>query len=161
MPRLTTIAIDSQLGDPPPQWTAVWVQHRLREAYSIERRLPAIRRAPIANAWPATVDEFADLVGRTDDHREVVLKSWEKSLGVSAEDITRMEQAHDWLLTMLAPYPQERLCLAHWAAAIAYRRSLRKLMAKRRWSRTTFYRHVTAGAYIIALELERQRRPVT
>ena len=98
---------------------------------------------------------------RADDAREEVLDSWQYcDAGVSAQDISRMEAAHDWLRVIFVQYPQERLCLSQWAAAIAYRRSLRRLLAQRGWSRSTFYRYVTAGALIIAIELGRQGEPV-
>lgn len=158
--RLSTIEIDSQ-GLAPRQWSAEWVQRRLIEAYSVERRLPqARRRLLIASAWPSMAVEFSDIVGRADDDRKDRFHSWEFTrLGVSATDISRMEQAHDWLI-MIAQYPEERLCLAQWAAAVAYRRSLRKMLAKRGWSRTTFYRYASGGAHVIALELNRQSLPV-
>lgn len=160
MPRLSTIAIDSQ-ALAPPQWSGAWVQRRLIEAYSVERRLPqAQRRLLIASAWPAIKLEFADIVGRADEVRKEVFQRWEYArLGVSASDISRMEHAHDWLI-ILEPYPEERLCLAQWAAAVAYRRSVSRLLMQRKWSKTTFYRQVGAGAHIIALELQRQGQPV-
>jgi hypothetical protein len=159
--RLTTIAIDSDPGLPPVQWSAEWVQRRLIEAYSVERRLPQSRRRATGSAWPPMAVEWADIVGRADEVRQQVLQSWEFSnVGVSAADITRMEEAHDWLRIILFPYPQERLCLAHWAAAIAYRRSLRRLLLQRKWSRSSFYRYVSAGAHVVALELDHQGQPV-
>jgi hypothetical protein len=158
--RLSTIAIDSQ-GLAPPQWSAEWVQRRLIEAYSVERRLPVARRRMVGSAWPVMAVEFSDIVGRADDDRKERFAAWEHTrLGVSAADITRLEEAHDWLLIILLPYPEERLCLSQWAAAIAYRRSVRKMLEKRGWSRSTFYRFVTAGAHVIALELTRQGLPV-
>jgi hypothetical protein len=162
MPRLSTITIDGQPVAPPAQWSSSWVQRRLVEAYSVERRLPASRRRLlIASAWPSMAVEFSDIVGRADQAREDVLQSWEYAkLGVSANDISRMEDAHAWL-GILAPYPEERRCLAQWAAAVAYRRSLRRLLLQRRWSGSTFWRRVTAGAYVIALELERRGTPTS
>jgi hypothetical protein len=160
MPRLSTISIDSQ-GLAPPQWSGSWVQRRLIEAYSVERRLPRSRRRTIASSWPGMVVEFVDLIGRADVAREQVFQSWEYSgVGVSAADLSRMEQAHDWLREILASYPEERLCLMQWATAIAYRRSLRRLLLQRRWSRSTFYRMVGAGAHVIAVELQRRKLPV-
>jgi hypothetical protein len=160
MPRLSTISIDSR-GSAPPQWSGSWVQRRLIEAYSVERRLPQSRRRLLtASAWPTTIVEFSDIVGRATEAREQVFQSWEYArLGVSAEDITRMEQAHNWF-AILAPYPEERLCLGQWAAAVVYQRSLRRLLLKRQWSRSTFYRYVTAGAHIIACKLSQQKLPV-
>jgi hypothetical protein len=161
MPRISTIAIDSR-GSAPAQWSGSWVQRRLIEAYSVERRLPEKqRRLLVASAWPSMAVEWEDLVGRADEARQQVFQSWEYArLGVSAQDIARMEVAHDWL-AILAPYPDERLCLAQWAAAVVYRRSLRQLLLRRQWSRTTFYRYVTAGSHIIALELQRQGQPIS
>jgi hypothetical protein len=161
MQRLSTIAIDSTSVAVPEQWSGSWVQRRLIEAYVTERRLPRSRRRTIASSWPGMVVEFVDLVGRADDAREEILQSWEYSdAGISAHEITRMENAQDWLRLILAPYPEERLCLSAWAAAIAYRRSIRRLLVQRRWSRTTFYRYTTAGAHVIAIELRRQGLPV-
>jgi hypothetical protein len=161
MPRLATIAIDSSRAIAPPQWCASWVQRRLIEAYSVERRLPQPRRRMISNAWPKPMTEWEDLIGRADSAREEILQSWEyANLGVSAADLTRMDAAHDWMLVILAPYPEERRCLSQWATAVAYRRSVRRLLVQRGWSRTTFYRYVTAGAHIVAMELRRQGVPV-
>lgn len=161
MPRLSTIAIDNIRAAVPAQWSGSWVQRRLIEAYSVERRLPqARRRLLVASAWPPMVTEFADIVGRADLDRKERFHAWEHTkLGVSAQEIANMEAAHDWLL-ILAPYPEERLCLGQWAAAVAYGRSLRRLLLQRRWSRTTFYRYVGAGAGFIAIELSRQGEPV-
>jgi hypothetical protein len=160
--RLNTIAIDSQSPPAPAQWSAAWVQRRLIEAYSVERRLPRTRQRAFANGWPSMVVEFTDVVGRADEARQQILQDWEHAgAGVSAEEIGRMEDAHDWLRTILGHHPIERLCLAQWATAIAYRRSVRRMLAQRRWSRTTFYRYVTAGAHVVALELQRQGEPVT
>lgn len=158
--RLSTIAIDASRAVVPAAWSAEWVQQRLIEAYAVERRLPhPRRRLLIVSAWPPMATEFADIVGRA-DYREERFRAWEHvQVGVSAQDISRMEQAHDWM-TILKPYPEERLCLAQWAAAMAYRRSLRRMLERRQWSRSTFYRYVTAGAHVIALELTRQGPPV-
>jgi hypothetical protein len=161
MPRLSTIAIDASRAVTPAAWSADWVQQRLVEAYTVERRLPhARRRLLIASAWPPMATEFSDIVGRADDDRKERFHAWENArLGCSSIDISRMEQAHDWL-AILAPYPEERLCLSHLAAAAAYQRSLSRLLKLRRWSRSTFYRRAIAGAHVIAMELTRQSVPV-
>ena len=72
-----------------------------------------------------------------------------------------MEQAHEWLRLHLANHPAERTCLAHWATAIAYNRSLRALLMRRRWSRSTFYRRVDEGSRIITAALIADDVPVT
>lgn len=161
MLRLSTIASDNR-GQAPPRWSGSWVQRRLIEAYSVERRLPQSRRhLVIASAWPPMATEWSDIVGRADDDRKERFQAWEYArLGVSAADISRMEQAHDWLRVALSGFPEERLCLGQWAAAVVYHRSLRRLLLKRQWSRSTFYRYVSAGAHIIACKLAQQKLPV-
>jgi hypothetical protein len=157
MPRLTTIAIDGQPAA-APECIRGWVQRRLIKL-QCRTAMPQARR----RASPAPGRQWR-LNGRT---CSAVPMPSERSCnpgafnaGVSAEDLSRSEEAHDWLRIILAPYPTERICLASWATAIAYRRSLRRLLLQRRWSRSTFYRYVTAGAHVIALELERQGQPV-
>lgn len=159
MPRLSTIAVDSE-APVPAQWSAAWVQRRLVEAYMVERRMPRTRR-PTTNSWPAMQTEWEDLVGRAEEARHEVLDSWELlRCGVSAEEVSKMDAAQDWL-SLLKAYPEERMCLARWAAAIAYGVNLSQMLMERGWARTSFYRKVTAGSYIIALELERQGEPVS
>jgi len=161
MQRLSTIAIDADIATAPAEWSGEWVQERLVRAYSVERRLPHLRRRPVTNTWPVMAVEFSDIVGRADDDRKERFQSWEYAgSGVTAIDIGLMEAAHDWLRVILGPYPEERLCLSQWATAVAYGRSLRRLLAKRRWPRTTFYRYVGAGAHVVAVELRRQGQPV-
>jgi hypothetical protein len=121
----------------PDRWSGSWVQYRLIEAYSVERRLPQLRQRAAAGAWPATVVEWEDLIGRADSARQQVLQSWEYSnAGVSAAELSRMEEAHNWLRIILAPYPTERLCLAHWATAILSQKPPAVETAP--WSRSTF-----------------------
>lgn len=154
MTRLTTIALDAAPGAAPAQWSPEWVQRRLVEAYSIERRLPAVRRKKTAGgSWPAISYEFADVVGWT-DARDRVLDGWaQDKSGVFAAELSRMEEAHEWLRVILAQHEIERMCLAHWAACIAYRRSLRRLLEKKRWARTSFYRRLAIGSLVISMEL--------
>jgi len=161
MSRLNTIALDASAGSAPAEWSPEWVQRRLVEAYSIERRLPNVRRKKTAGgSWPAISYEFADVVGWT-DARDRVLDVWAHDrAGVFAAELKRMEEAHEWLRTILAKYETERLCLAHWAACIAYRRSLRRLLAQRRWSRTSFYRRIAIGSLIIAVQLKERGEAV-
>ena len=160
MTRLATIDADIDASDPPEHWNDDWVRVRLVEAYRIEQRLPGGNRIS-ASSWPAHAYEFADVVG-WDDARQRVMDKWANIRGgVFAAELTRMEQAHEWLRVRLAQYNRERTCLAHWATAIAYRRSLRSLLIRRRWSRSTFYRRVDEGSRIIAASLISDDVPVT
>ena len=151
MTRIATIDIDTDT-EPPAMWCDEWVRHRLVESYRIEQRLPGGNRTG-TSIWPPISYEFADVVG-WDDARERVMDQWSHIRGgVFAVELTRMEQAHEWLRIRLAAYPAERTCLAHWATAIAYNHSLRALLFRRRWSRSTFYRRVEEGSRIITASL--------
>src|SRR4051794_12217928 len=119
--RLTSIAADNLANiNAPAQWTPGWVQHRIVEAYRIERRLPRGKVPGLNGSWPAITYEFADKVFWP-DARERVLDSWSSAGGVYAVEIERMAQAHDWLRVILGPLPLERTCLSQWGAAMAYR----------------------------------------
>ena len=153
MSRLATIDMDFSTEAAPAAWTDEWVRHRLIEAYRIEQRLPGHMRRRMVAPWPAHPYEFADIVG-WDNASERVLESWANARGgVYAVEISRMEQAHEWLRVQLAQRQIERACLASWAACIAYKHSLRALMVRKRWSRSTFYRRVEDGSRIIAQSL--------
>jgi len=161
MTRRAAIEIDLGIGQAPSHWTAAWVQQRVVEAYTIERKLPGARKFTSGSAWPTINYEFADVVGWI-DARERVFDDWAKSSGgAMAHEVTRMDEAHSWLRVYLANYEVERLCLSAWATAVAYHRPLRSLLLRKRWSRTTFYRRVGAGAHIIAVTLDAKGEPVT
>ena len=162
MTRRAAIEIDLGIGTAPECWNAAWVQARVVEAYTIERKLPGHRKIVTGTAWPTVNYEFADKVHWT-DARERVLDDWARtSGGVYAADVARMDQAHEWMrIYLVAPYEAERLCLSSWATALAYHRSVRGLLRTRGWSPSTFYRRVTAGAHIIALALDAKGEPVS
>ena len=58
-----------------------------------------------------------------------------------------MEEALGWLLLV---EEGERRCLGVWALAAARGIPVRKVLARRGWSRTTFYRKLDSGAARIA-----------
>lgn len=153
MSRIATIDMDVA-QQPPPAWTPDWVCTRLVEAYRIERRLPGHPRNKIVAPWPVHNYEFSDVVG-WDDARERVLDKWAHIRGgVYAIELTRMEEAHEWLRVQLRAYAGERMCLSGWAACVAYGHSLRALMVRKRWSRSSFYRRRDDGSVIIAKALQ-------
>ncbi len=162
MSRRASIEIDLAAGVAPDRWSAAWVQARIVEAYTVERKLPGVRRVDNGSAWPEYNYTFSDKVGWPDS-RERVLDEWSRSSGGAfALEITRMDEAHEWMRVYLAaPYEIERVCLSAWATAQAYHRPLRPLLARRRWSSSTFYRYRTQGASIIAMALEAKGEPVT
>jgi len=153
MTRIATIDMDLP-QDPPPAWTPDWVCTRLVEAYRIERRLPGHVRRKLVAPWPAHSYEFSDVVG-WDDARERVMDKWARFRGgVYAIELSRMDQAQEWLRVQLRNYAGERMCLSGWAACIAYNHSLRALMVRKHWSRSSFYRRVDIGAGVIARALQ-------
>jgi hypothetical protein len=56
--RLSTIEVDSQ-GLAPSQWSGPWVQRRLIEAYSVERRLPQAQRRDSSRFEQIDPDAYA------------------------------------------------------------------------------------------------------
>ena len=64
-----------------------------------------------------------------------------------------MEEALDWLRWLPIG---ERRCLASWALASAKGLSVRRMLDKRHWSRSTFYRRVDQASARIAGRLNAQ-----
>ncbi len=130
------------------QWTPHLVQQRLREAFAVELRLPeAGRPRGMATAWPATPTyEFRDLVSWSDS-RERVWQSWERAKGALPFDFSRMQEAFDWLMLV---GEGERRCLGVWALAVARGIPVRRVLRRRGWAPSTFYRRVDSGAVRIA-----------
>lgn len=134
-------------------WTAERVKDRLVEAFKVWRRLPADRRPALASSWPAQpVHDFVDVL-HWDDARKRVWENWERARGAYSFEISRMEEAEDWLLWL---DDGERNCLKAWAMVKSGGRSLTAALRKRKWSRTTFYRRVDQGAARIARRLNDQ-----
>jgi hypothetical protein len=152
------IALDqARTCRPPTTWSADMVKERLVEAFKVERRMPGDRRT-IGSAWPAAVvHDFADMVHWTDP-RERVLDDWSRSRGgVYAWEVSRMEQAHEWLRWIEG---DDRKWLQAWAFARAYGKSLRAILMRRGIKRTPFYRAIERAALAIADRLNEQRVPV-
>ena len=136
---------------PPTQWAGELVRQRLVEAFAIERRMPGQHFATIMSAWPATpVHEFTDMLHWNNEHdgaRERIWQSWTKARGVYSFEVSRMEQSFDWLQSL----PDgERRCLAAWALAKSRNIPVRKMLRRRNWHPTTFYRRVDQAAVRIA-----------
>jgi hypothetical protein len=163
MTRRAAIEIDlAATGELPDRWTSSWVQCRIVEAYQVERRLPGVAKFFNSGTWPIVNYEFADVVAQGENASANVLDTWQNERGgVTAHELTRMDQAQEWLRIHLGGHHVERLCLSHWATSVAYHRPLRRLLQSRHWSRTTFYRRVHAGAFVISNALQADRVPVT
>jgi hypothetical protein len=138
----------------PATWTASHVRDRLVEAFTVERKLPGQHFIAVASSWPATpVHEFHEICG-WDDARERVWQSWENASGAFPWEVSRMDQAFDWLRYL----PEgERRCLTAWVAAKVRGVPVRKVLRKHGgWSAATFYRQINRGALRIAERLNQQ-----
>ena len=137
----------------PTAWTADHVRDRLVEAAEIERRLPGLGTRRLRSPWPAEVKHSWQDMVHWDDTRDRVLDQWEKAKGAYAYEITRMEEAQAWLLWL----PKvDHQYLEAWAACTARNLSVRAMLDKRGWKRTTFYRTIKHATVIIADRLNKQ-----
>jgi hypothetical protein len=139
----------------PATWTPEWVQSRLIEAFTIERRIPDKRVGPalVRSHWASihTTDSFAERVGQGELARENVWEAWARAGGALPYEVSRMEEALRWPAVVLSNgHAAEGKVLLAFAFTTAYGRSLRALLAKRGWSRSTFYRSVDRGSARIA-----------
>jgi hypothetical protein len=133
-------------------WSTELVKLRLVEAFEVEAKLPGVRNIRGSNnAWPIMSREFEDLIGWSDEARQAVWEDWERAKGAFPYEVTRYEETITWL-AILADQPGEQRCLVAWAKLKAKprRASLRKLMRRTGWSRSTFHRRRDSGAARIA-----------
>lgn len=153
------IALDQARAQAPAHWTGEHVCMRLIEALHTERKMPRERfgNGAIKTAWPASpIHEFVDMLhwdNPGDGARERVWDSWARAKGASSIEVSRMDQAYGWL--DLLP-DAERRCMREWVAAKVSGYPLRKLLRRKGWSRTTFYRVVSKAASRIAAHLNAQ-----
>jgi hypothetical protein len=137
----------------PAIWTADHVRQRLVEAFVTERRMPGQYFTKIASAWPATpLHTFTDML-HWDDARERVWQSWERAKGAMPDEVSRMEEAMDWLLWLPT---DERQCLEDWCKCEAFDVLVSKVIRKHGFKKTTFYRKRDDGSNRIADRLNRQ-----
>jgi hypothetical protein len=149
---MTMTALDRPTAWRGATWSTELVKLRLVEAFETENKLPGPRGVRGASsAWPTTEREFEDLIGWSDEARQAVWEDWERAKGAYPYEVTRMEEAVAWLV-LLKDQPGEQRCLVAWAKLKAKprRASLRKLMRRRGWSRSTFDRRRDSGAARIA-----------
>ena len=146
-------ALDQRTDRQPATWTGAIVRQRLVEAFEIDRRLPKERSRSTGSTWPAKpIHEFADLVYWNEgEQRERVWESWERSAGVSPQEITRWEETFAWLRWVPLT---ERRALEAWAAASARGLKVRR-MIRGRWTPSTFYRQRDNASAMIADRLNK------
>jgi len=139
----------------PSAWTGEWVKHRIVEAFLVERRLPSRKIGPalVRSHWASmtVVDSFSDKVHQGELAREHVWDKWARAGGALPYEVSRMDEALRWPALVLSNgHASEAKVLLAFALCTAYGRSLRALLAKRGWSRSTFYRAVDRGSARIA-----------
>lgn len=149
---MIALSLDRPTHHRGARWSAGLVMLRLVEAFEVEAKLPGVRgNHGSGNAWPAMAREFEDLIGWSDEARTAVWEDWQRAKGAFPYEVTRYEEAVAWL-QLLAEQPGEQRCLVAWAKLKARprRASLRKLMRRTGWSRSTFHRRRDSGAARIA-----------
>ena len=152
MQRITS-QIDSRRLESTTRWSGELVRQRLVEAFAIERRMPPDRFATMAASWPATpLHTFVEML-HWDDARQRVWDDWTKAKGVYSFEVSRMDEAINWLGWCDVG---ERRCLAAWAASKARNLPIRKVLKHHGWSPTTFYRAIEKAADRIAIKLNQQ-----
>jgi hypothetical protein len=139
-------------------WTAEMVQLRLVEAAITDRKMPGQRYTrTMAPSWPATpLHEFTDQLhwdNPGDGARERVWDNWEKAKGAQPIEVSRMEEAQDWLRWL----PQDEMqCLDAWAKCDAFGFPVAKIRRKIGFSKSTFYRKVNDASQRIVSRLNRE-----
>jgi uncharacterized protein DUF6362 len=147
------VALDRPVTHQAARWSAELVRQRLIEAFEIEAKLPGPRgrRPGSGSAWPAMAREFGDLVGWSDEARLEIWEGWQRTKVAFPYEVSRYEETITWL-AILKDHPGEQRCLVAWAKlkATPRRASLRKLMRRTGWARSTFHRRRDSGAARIA-----------
>jgi Domain of unknown function (DUF6362) len=142
----------------PAIWTGDLVRQRLVEAYETYRKMPLDRFGRTSSSsWPATpLHSFTDMLHWTnpgDGARERNWQAWEKAKGAFPEEVSRMEQALDWLL-WLDQDARRKLDAFAWCKATGMK--ILPMCKKRGFPKTTYYRDVNNAANRIALRLNGQ-----
>lgn len=151
-------ALDRLHTAPPAAWTAEQVRSRLVEAFTTERKMPGQRFIKAGgSSWPATpLYSFVDVMhwnNPGDGAREREWQRWERAKGAFPVEVSRMEEAYEWLRWL----PDgERRCLDTWAKCEAFARPVAREMRKLGFRKTTFYRKVNDGSLRIACRLNAQ-----
>jgi hypothetical protein len=128
------------------------------EAFTIQQKLPQDRHfvKKVTTAWPAQpLTEFHEMVGWDEgETRRRVWDGFANAKGAFSYEISRMEEAQDWLRFV----PEgERRCLLAWAIGTVKAISIKKILRKHGgWTKTTFYRAINSGAARIAERLNRE-----
>lgn len=140
----------------PATWTAHHVKLRLLEAFATERKIPEKRVNGGGSTWPPIIREWQDYVHHNipgDDARTREWQRWERTKCALPFEVSRMEEALQWVVEILGSHREEQDAVQIWARVTAMNRSLARELRKRGLSRASLYRNLTAGCNRIAAAL--------
>jgi hypothetical protein len=149
----------------PPAWTPDHVGRMLVKAFMTLDRLPRARgpRQP-GGHWPSHMVEWADQLAAAElgesERRERERELNRVTLRPTAIEIKQMEAAFDWLRELRDADPGMALVTSLWALRSARGRSVKRLIAEKKWAPHTFYRKRAKALEFLATRLEARGVPV-
>jgi hypothetical protein len=149
----------------PPAWTPDHVGRMLVKAFITLDRLPRARgpREP-GGHWPGHVIEWADQLAVAEldesERRERDYARNRVTIRPTALEIRQMEAAFDWLRELRDADPGMAIVASLWALRSARGRSVKKLIAEKKWAPHTFYRKRAKALEFLSQRLEERGVPV-
>ncbi len=153
-------------GARPPAWTPDHVGRMLVKAFMTLDRLPRAGgpRAP-GGHWPGHVIEWADQLASAEldesERRDREHSRNRVTIRPSAIEIRQMEQAFDWLRELRDEDSGMALVTSLWALRSARGRSVKRLIAEKKWAPHTFYRKRSKALEFLAARLDARGVPVS
>ena len=133
-------------SDIPTIWTPEHVGARMIEAFEVLAKIPErVGPASPANAWPAYMHEFHELIG-------VQVEGNRARVRATSAELSRMNAAFMWPVAFLTDMPLQADALSLWAFCKAGDRSIAEILARRMKQARKVAKRMT--------ELENQRRAV-
>ena len=112
-------------SDLPATWTPEHVGARMIEAFEVLSKIPErVGPASPANAWPAYMQEFHDLVG-------VKVEGSRAKIRATSAELSRLYEAFMWPVAFLTDMPLQADALSLWAFCKAGDRSIAEILARR------------------------------
>jgi hypothetical protein len=152
-------------SDRPTVWTGDHVGRMLIKAFMTLDRLPRVRgpREP-GGHWPGHLIEWADQLACAElaesERRDRERARNRVTMRPTAVEIRQMDAAFDWLRELRDEDPGMALVTSLWALRSARGRSVKKLLAEKRWAPHTFYRKRAKALEFLATRLDARGVPV-
>lgn len=149
----------------PTAWTADHVGRVLVKAFMTLDKLPRARgpRQP-GGHWPSHMVEWADQLAAAEldvsERRDREYALNRVTIRPTAIEIRQMEAAFDWLRELRDEDPGMALVTSLWAVRSARGRSVKRLIAEKKWAPHTFYRKRAKALEFLAARLEARGVPV-